>query len=1301
MNVQITASKNGLESPLNLDDNNGNEVSERKNIPRYTKFEWNVNLHGQGVSDCSYLEHQRENECNRHYSVESPNSLELDSTLDYIDRAAGDCDTLNLKTNKECKISISCQHPVDTEQDETVDYINNESFKAQNVLSCPPDTQTCRSNEITKDVDKFTNMQSVFCSGQTAPCMQESTDVFLCNMEPQRTHEAEIGTRDAKFVCNSSFDFLSLSLEYSDEMCLRKSSLVSSGSEKPLSASVLEGSALTNTSIDVFTGTLKKTDIIPSLCQGAELSTKDFNYLEVPLFKDSKERRQNKISLTSEHSVFTNDNSDLLVELKICRPVQNVKKEEEDQANSNQNHLKTKNRDNGQLKEENNPQLNGTDNCIKNEDANGVYTGDPHSLQSPNRAESSSAELKELLNLTGQNLEETFIVSSPKSAAETKRYTSTPLPESKNITFSVPVLESIAEIKPQKHNVGCDREEIIKSCPVPHAIAKVTNKTAVTALLKAKKNEVVNFPKPNFRNVKAKVLTRPSLQTRESGCRLSPRSPPSSSNTSSPSQSPRQLSSAFNMGRKKSGIDRDLKAETDHTKSPKQPINKHLFPRQAAHVPTQSKHALGKVPRTTILKHSQDELERASSSNSTRSSGSAAVLTCTAGSRVTENKSEKTNTSAKLSELNPEHMGPDRTDQNGIILPPFDKAETLRDIKDARVSGNMDILANVVPLPSKLAIPGSRNLRKELLLGIKNATSQQMSSAKTRTQTSDQRRGSIGRNILARVSSSNEKHQATVGGAINSPRRKSISVKASTPIGTTSFTRSRVPCTGATLQRAASVSSMCSTLSEQSTLSTRSTATTSSIKTEEVPPAKYIRPNSASGTLSTKPTFPRGRSQSLKVTQTGTKKSPCATQSYLRLSSSSVPLAKKVDPKVGQKVEKNKQKTSSKVPVPQAQTPPVDPKYLELTQCKAECEEQRGIIQNLKDVLTTSNRRFEALTLVVQQLINQHEETIRKRKELSEELIGLRGDLVSASSTCEKLEKEKNDLLIAYDGILQKVKEEHRAELEDLEEKLKQFYTGECEKLQSIFIEEAEKYKNELQEKVDDLNSTQESLRLEAETKHIETINTLKEDYDKSFTELKGTHEKERRELEESFKDKHDEIEKRIAELKQENESLKEKLKCEEEQRKLSKEKSVQKNPQVMYLEQELESLKAVLEIKNEKLHQQDKKLMQIEKLVETNTTLVERLNKCQQENEDLRARMASHIALSRQLSTEQEVLQRSLDKESKANKRLSMENEELLWKLHNGDLCSPKKLSPSSPGIPFSPSRNSGAFSSPTVSPR
>lgn len=35
-----------------------------------------------------------------------------------------------------------------------------------------------------------------------------------------------------------------------------------------------------------------------------------------------------------------------------------------------------------------------------------------------------------------------------------------------------------------------------------------------------------------------------------------------------------------------------------------------------------------------------------------------------------------------------------------------------------------------------------------------------------------------------------------------------------------------------------------------------------------------------------------------------------------------------------------------------------------------------------------------------------------------------------------------------------------------------------------------------------------------------------------------------------------------------------------------------------MYLEQELESLKVVLDIKNKQLHQQEKKLMQMDKLV-------------------------------------------------------------------------------------------------------
>ncbi|XP_042326464.1 microtubule-associated tumor suppressor 1 isoform X4 [Sceloporus undulatus] len=402
-------------------------------------------------------------------------------------------------------------------------------------------------------------------------------------------------------------------------------------------------------------------------------------------------------------------------------------------------------------------------------------------------------------------------------------------------------------------------------------------------------------------------------------------------------------------------------------------------------------------------------------------------------------------------------------------------------------------------------------------------------------------------------------------------------------------------------------------------------------------------------------------------------------------------------------VDKGKQKTPKNSCIQtriSAEVHSTETKTHELTQYKRKCENQSGIIQQLKKCLGSSNQKFEALALVIQHLQSERDEVLKQHKELSLELLNLRGELVTTSTACEKLEKDRNELQAAYEGFVQKLNQQHQSDLSELEERLKQFYTAECEKLQSICIEEAEKYKAQLQDQVDNLNITHENFKLELETSHTEKIEELKKEYESSFSELKNIHESERKKLEESFHEKQEELEKKIAELQSENDSLNEKLKS-EEQKRIAKEKANLKNPQIMYLEQELESLKAVLEIKNEKLHQQDIKLLKTEKLVENNTALMEKLRKLQQENEELKARMDKHMELSRQLSTEQAVLQESLEKESKVNKRLSMENEELLWKLHNGDLCSPKKLSPSTPPMPFQSPRNSSSFSSPTVSPR
>ncbi|XP_053072315.1 microtubule-associated tumor suppressor 1 isoform X4 [Acinonyx jubatus] len=400
-------------------------------------------------------------------------------------------------------------------------------------------------------------------------------------------------------------------------------------------------------------------------------------------------------------------------------------------------------------------------------------------------------------------------------------------------------------------------------------------------------------------------------------------------------------------------------------------------------------------------------------------------------------------------------------------------------------------------------------------------------------------------------------------------------------------------------------------------------------------------------------------------------------------------------------VEKGRQKNPRSLCIQTQTSPDVlsSEKTLELAHYKTKCENQSGFILQLKQLLSCGNTKFEALTVVIQHLLSEREEALKQHKTLSQELVNLRGELVTASSTCEKLEKARNELQIAYEGFVQKLNQQHQTDLTELENRLKEFYTGECEKLQNIYIEEAEKYKNQLQEQFDNLNAAHETSKLEIEASHSEKIELLKKAYETSLSEIKKSHEIEKKSLEDMLFEKQESLEKQISDLKSENDALNEKLKS-EEQKRISREKANLKNPQIMYLEQELESLKAVLEIKNEKLHQQDVKLMKMEKLVDNNTALVDKLKRFQQENEELKARMDKHMAISRQLSTEQAVLQESLEKESKVNKRLSMENEELLWKLHNGDLCSPKR-SPTSAAIPFQPPRNSGSCPSPSISPR
>ncbi|XP_075853223.1 microtubule-associated tumor suppressor 1 isoform X2 [Microcebus murinus] len=789
---------------------------------------------------------------------------------------------------------------------------------------------------------------------------------------------------------------------------------------------------------------------------------------------------------------------------------------------------------------------------------------------------------------------------------------STPVQEPTNITFSVSPVEATEKCKKVgKGNRELKNVSTLKGPPVTMSkpsLGKSTTKTNTPVGCKVRKTEIISYPRPNFKNVKAKVMSRPVLQPKDPTLSKVPQRPQvTSASSPSSASSSRQLTVLSKTPR--SDLSTDTKAEILINKTHKQQFNK-LITGQAVHVTTHSKNASHKLPRTTsAMKSNQEDVDKASSPNSACETGAiAAFFQKIKGMLPVQMENaeclEMTYVPS-IDGISPEKKG---EKENGI---PMEKQEL-----------KQEIMNETFEYGSLFLGPASKTTATS---GRRTSTPDSCSLRKLPTP------------------------KAKVGPSVSCLRRNSDSRNLNSD-------RALSP------QRIRRV--------------TTSAGNAAIIKYEEKPPKPAFQ-NGSSGSFYLKPLVPRAHVHLLKTPSKGPSRKTLFTALNV--------------------VEKGRQKNPRSLCIQTQTSPDVlsSKKSLELAQYKTKCENQSGFILQLKQLLSRGNTKLEALTVVIQHLLSEREEALKQQKTLSQELVNLQGELVTASTTCEKLEKAKNELETAYEGFVQ----QHQADKTERENRLKEFYTREYEKLRDAYIEEAEKYKTQLQEQFDNLNAAHETSKLEIEASHSEKIELLKEAYEASLSEIKKSHEIEKKSLEDLLSEKQESLEKQINDLKSENDALNEKLKS-EEQKRISREKANLKNPQIMYLEQELESLKAVLEIKNEKLHQQDVKLMKMEKLVDSNTALVDKLKRFQQENEELKARMDKHMAISRQLSTEQAVLQESLEKESKVNKRLSMENEELLWKLHNGDLCSPKR-SPTSPAVPFQSPRNSGCSSNPSISPR
>ncbi|KAM6907522.1 microtubule-associated tumor suppressor candidate 2 [Xenentodon cancila] len=363
------------------------------------------------------------------------------------------------------------------------------------------------------------------------------------------------------------------------------------------------------------------------------------------------------------------------------------------------------------------------------------------------------------------------------------------------------------------------------------------------------------------------------------------------------------------------------------------------------------------------------------------------------------------------------------------------------------------------------------------------------------------------------------------------------------------------------------------------------------------------------------------------------------------------------------------------------------------------CDQQERQLMALRDALKKTTLGLEAFIITAQHYCLKNETTEESLRALSLEMQMLREELASHSMRCERLQRDKAALEVVFERELQELQLQQEAELASVEEGLRKCHTAETEHLKVEHRSEMEELRTHQQEQMEEMSVNHQAAIQELRDMHNITMATLHEEHARTMRDLRKAHEQQKILLEEDFDKLRLSLQDQVDTLTFQNQSLKDKAKrFEEALRRSTDEQIIDALAPYQHIEQDLKSLKEIVEMKNQQIHQQEKKISDLEKVqAQKNVFLEEKVQILQQQNEDLKARIEMNLVLSRQLSEENANLQESVEKESTEKKRLSRNNEELLWRLQTSPLMSPTS-SPLHRSFSTSPIPSSPLFSSSPV---
>ncbi|XP_077098847.1 microtubule-associated tumor suppressor candidate 2 isoform X2 [Siphateles boraxobius] len=379
-------------------------------------------------------------------------------------------------------------------------------------------------------------------------------------------------------------------------------------------------------------------------------------------------------------------------------------------------------------------------------------------------------------------------------------------------------------------------------------------------------------------------------------------------------------------------------------------------------------------------------------------------------------------------------------------------------------------------------------------------------------------------------------------------------------------------------------------------------------------------------------------------------------------------------------------------------------RHEELQLLQGRYEEQAKQLQALHTELKKTGLGLEVFVICTQHFSLKSESAEEKERELSQELSRIQHEVAFNAARWERLQKEKRELEECFERELRELQVQQESELLTLEENLRLRHASDRDHLRAEHQSEVEEFHTQHQEQIEELTANHEAALEDLKTMHNITMSTLQEEHARTMRDLRKAHEQQKANLEEDFEKLRLSLQDQVDTLTFQNRTLKDKAKrFEEALSKSTDEQIVDALAPYQHIEEDLKSLKEVLEMKNQQIHDQEKKICHLEKVAQKNLHLEERVQVLQQQNEDLMARIDRHLSVSRQLSEENANLQDYVEKETSEKKRLSRNNEELLWLLQTSPHLSPSSSpihraffpGPDIPPYPYSPGPGNPTHSS------